>query len=118
MFLECVLGGADCAFLGRVPLGDGGELSDFSWSSYGEYLKGPQAGVRWLRVDRLLGEHGIPKDSPAGRAAFERRMELRRAGEDGEEFKPILGAGRWAANNSARNCCADERPARGRALWG
>jgi hypothetical protein len=42
------------------------KLTDFPWSSYGEYLK--EAGQRppWLRVDRLLGEHGIPKDSPAG----------------------------------------------------
>jgi hypothetical protein len=30
-------------------------------------------------VDRLLGEHGIRKDGPAGRAQFERRMEARRA---------------------------------------
>jgi hypothetical protein len=40
-------------------------------------------------VDRLLGEHGIPKDSPAGRQHFERRMELRRAAEDAEEFSPL-----------------------------
>jgi len=33
--------------------------------------------------------NGIPKDSPAGRKQFERRMELRRAAEDGEEFGPL-----------------------------
>ena len=33
-----------------------------------------------------MGEHGIQKDSPAGRQEFERRMELRRASQDGEEF--------------------------------
>jgi len=72
----------------------GQKLSDFPWSSYLEYLKGPAARVPWLRVDRLLGEHGIPKDSPAGRAEFERRMELRRSTEDGKAFKPIVRG--WA----------------------
>jgi hypothetical protein len=44
----------------------------------------------WLRVDRLLGEWGIPKDSPAGRQRLERRaLEERRRAEEGEEFKPI-----------------------------
>jgi len=46
----------------------------------------------WL--DRLLGEWGIPKDGEAGRAEFERRMEARRAAEDGVEFKPVV-----------RGCC-------------
>ena len=40
-------------------------------------------------MDRLFGEHGIPKDSPAGRKQFERRMELRRAVEEGDEFAPL-----------------------------
>ncbi len=65
------------------------KLSDFEWSSYSEYLKERSARRPWLRVDRLLGEHGIPKDSRAGRQQFERRMELRRAAEDGEEFKAL-----------------------------
>ena len=66
-----------------------GKLSDFAWSSYGQYLKARGGRPPWLRVDRLLGEHGIPKDSPAGRREFERRMERRRASEDGEEFDMI-----------------------------
>jgi hypothetical protein len=37
------------------------------------------------QVDRLLGEHGIPKDGPAGRQMFEQRMEERRRAEDGPE---------------------------------
>ena len=61
-------------------------LSTFRWSSYPDYLKGRGARPSWLRVDRLLGEHGIQRDTPAGRAEFERRMELRRAAEDEEEF--------------------------------
>jgi hypothetical protein len=62
------------------------KLSDFAWSSYGQYLRPRGGRVPWLRVDRLMGEHGIQKDSPAGRREFERRIELRRASEDGEEF--------------------------------
>jgi hypothetical protein len=45
---------------------------------------------KWLCVDRLFGEHGVPKDSSAGRQEFARRMELRRAAEDGLEFKSLL----------------------------
>ncbi len=75
----------------RAKLLSGGQkLSAYRWSSYGEYLKDASRRWRWLRVDRLLGEHGIPKDSPAGRQEFEQRMELRRAAEDGKEFKAIL----------------------------
>jgi len=65
-------------------------LSEFGWSSYPLYLQERRARPVWLRVDRLLGEHGIPKDSPAGRQQFERRMEWRRASEDGDEFLPLL----------------------------
>jgi len=64
-------------------------LSRFRWSSYGEYLKAPKQRPGWLRVDRLLGEKGIPKDSPAGRREFERQMERRRWEELGAEFKPV-----------------------------
>ena len=64
-------------------------LSRFLWSSYGEYLKAPAQRPVWLRVDRLLGEKGIPKDSPAGRREFERQMERRRREELSAEFKPL-----------------------------
>jgi len=74
-------------------------LSDFRWSSYGEYLKRPKNRSRWLRVDRLLGEHGIPKDSAAGREEFQKRMELRRTSEDGEEFKGIVRG--WCLGSEA-----------------
>ena len=65
-------------------------LSDFRWSSYGQYLAARGARSAWLRVDRLLGEHGISRDSGAGRAEFEKRMELRRGAEDGREFKQLM----------------------------
>src|SRR5437899_11165837 len=65
------------------------KLDGYRWSSYCDYL---QAGAKrrpWLRVDRLLGEHGIPKDSPVGREQFQRNMERRRLAEDGDEFKAL-----------------------------
>ena len=36
-------------------------------------------------MDRLLGEWGIPKDSPAGRQRLERALEERLLAEEGEE---------------------------------
>ena len=56
-------------------------LQSYVWSSYGQYLKAPGQRVSWLRTDRLLGEWGIPKDSPAGRRHFARCLEQRRAQE-------------------------------------
>ena len=62
-------------------------LSAFPWSSYPLYLKPASARPVWPRVDRLLGEWGIQKDSPAGRRAFSQHMERRRYGDLDEEFK-------------------------------
>jgi len=50
-------------------------MSAYPWSSFGEYLKSPGRRVKWLRVDRLLGEAGIFKDSAAGRRELERQMD-------------------------------------------
>lgn len=60
-------------------------LKSYGWSSFPEYLRSPARRPAWLRVDRLLGEHGIPKDSPAGRKMFEQRMEERRRAKDKPE---------------------------------
>ncbi len=64
-------------------------LADFPWSSYPAYLRPRAARPDWLRVDRVLGEAGIPNDSPAGRREFAGRMELRRWEEDPEMYKQI-----------------------------
>jgi len=64
-------------------------LSDFSWSSYAQYLLGASRRPPWLQVERLFGAHGIPKDSPAGRREFERRMEARRADENPGAWKSL-----------------------------
>ena len=64
-------------------------LESFAWSSYPEYLKSPDRRVSWLRVDRLLGEMRIPKDSPAGRREFASQMEQRRRSEAAKEWKSL-----------------------------
>jgi putative transposase len=65
------------------------QLSDYPWSSYPAYLKPHGARPSWLRVDRVLGEAGIPRDSPAGRRELARRMEVRRLEDDDELWKKI-----------------------------
>ena len=62
-------------------------LSRYRWSSYPLYLR-PTRRPAWLRVDRVLGEHGVNSDTVAGRRQFARRLEHRREGE---------GAAGWAA---------------------
>ena len=43
-----------------------------------------------MRVDRLLGEQGIRRDTPEGRRSFEARMEQARAQEiDGARWAPV-----------------------------
>ena len=71
-------------------LGTDERLLAYPWSSFGWYLAAPEHRPGWVRVDRLLGEHGIQQDSPAGRQEFERHMEARRLEEaDEEEIKAL-----------------------------
>jgi REP element-mobilizing transposase RayT len=71
-------------------LGSEDRLLGYPWSSFGWYLAAPEHRPGWMRVDRLLGEHGIAADTPAGRQEFERHLEERRAQEDDEEqWKPL-----------------------------
>jgi hypothetical protein len=53
----------------------------------------PEHRPQWVRVDRLLGEHGLQQDTAAARQQFELRMEARRL-EPGDEpgFKALR---RW-----------------------
>ena len=64
-------------------------LKSFAWSSWPVYLLAPSKRPDWLRVDRLLAEWGIAKDSPAGRRRLEQAVEERRGPKEGEEFKRI-----------------------------
>ena len=65
------------------------KLAHFRWSSYRAYLQTRRQRPAWLRVDRLLGEHGVPLDSKAGRQHFNGVMEARRQGEQAQEFKAV-----------------------------
>jgi hypothetical protein len=64
-------------------------MKSFAWRSWPAYLLAPSKRPAWLRVDRLLGEYGVPKVSPAGLRRLEQTLEARRGAEEGEEFKPI-----------------------------
>jgi putative transposase len=64
-------------------------LRRYRWSSWPEYLKEPRRRPGWLRVDRVMGEEGIPRDSAEGRRELEREMERRRASERGEDYQLI-----------------------------
>jgi hypothetical protein len=57
-------------------------LDKFRWSSYPAYRQ-PKLRPVWLRLDRLLGEHGLEKDTTRNRREFERRMKMARL-EPGE----------------------------------
>ena len=63
-------------------------LAGFPWSSFPLYLMPGRRPV-WLRVDRLLAEWGIPKDSPAGWAVFNQHMERRRWENRPEKLKRL-----------------------------
>ena len=64
-------------------------LERFGWSKYGEHLKPASQRPARLRVDRLLGEKGIPKDSAAGWKHFARLMERRRLEEAEADYRAI-----------------------------
>lgn len=64
-------------------------LESFPWSSYGQYLRPASRRPGWLRVDRLLGEKGIPKDSEAGRRQFGVQMERRRTEEEASDYRQL-----------------------------
>src|SRR5882724_739205 len=74
-------------------LGEADRLLAYPWSSLVWYLAAPEHRPGWIRVDRLLGEHGIQQDTAAGRQEFERRMEARRLAETDEEALKIFRRG-------------------------
>ena len=64
-------------------------LHSYRWSSYPWYVAGSDKRPGWLRVDRVFGEMGIPKDSKAGREYFRRQMEERRRQDDTAQYKAL-----------------------------
>jgi len=74
-------------------------LENYAWSSYPQYLEGPRKRLGWLRVDRLLGEHGVRRDNASGRREFSRRMEARRDDEDDEFQKTVKRGWRFGGED-------------------
>lgn len=59
-------------------------LVAYPWSSLLWYLAAAEHRPGWMRVDRLLGEHGLGQDTAGHRQEFERWMEARRLDETDE----------------------------------
>ncbi|MGH6630573.1 MAG: transposase [Burkholderiales bacterium] len=71
-------------------LGAEDRLLSYPWSSFTWYLAAPAHRPAWMRVERLLAEHGLAGDTAEARREFERRMETRRAQEtDAAEWEPV-----------------------------
>jgi len=63
-----------------------------------------------MRVDRLLGEHGLAGDTAEARHEFERRMETRRAQEtDDAEWEPLRRG--WCLGGTGFRQRGEECPA-------
>ena len=75
-------------------------LEEYGWSSYPAYLR---MGLRteWLRVDRVMGEHGLQEDTVASRNQFSKRMEHLRLDPQSlaEETKPLQRGWRLGAED-------------------
>ena len=77
-------------------------LSAYEWSSYPVYLR-PAWRPAWLRVDRLLGEHGIQEGTADGRIHFQARMEDRRKeGREPEAWAAFRRGWRLGAEDFAQ----------------
>jgi hypothetical protein len=77
----------------RVRLQPEERLVAYPWSSLVWYVAAAKHRLGWVRVDRLLGEHGIEQDTASGRQASERRMEARRLEETAAEDLKALRQG-------------------------
>lgn len=83
-------------------------LESYRWSSYGDCLQVPSPRPSWLRVDRVLGEHGVTRDNRQGRLEFSRRPEARRwENEEEEQYAHIrrgwrFGSGEFVARTLDR----------------
>jgi len=69
--------------------------------AYPSYLAPPRRRPAWLRVDRLLGDWGLPKDSAAGRGVFAAGLE-RRWTEDLRTLNRRIERGWFVGNEEFR----------------
>ena len=86
------------------------KLDSYRWSSYPAFQRS-KLRPPWLRVDRLLGEHGLEKDTAAVRREFERRMKQARL-EPGEQ--ELMRRGWKIGAEDFRAWLADKLARRGR----
>jgi len=93
-------------------------LRAYRWSSYPAYLERPGRRPTWLRVKRVLGEMGIPKDSGAGRKQFERVMEERRHQDNPEEYGRIRRGWCWGDEAFRKELLAQVEERRGASHYG
>jgi len=93
-------------------------LRVYRWSSYPEYLSRPGQRPVWLRVDRVLGESGIPRDSAAGRRQFERLMEERRHQDNPEDYRQIRRGWCWGEEAFRKELLAQVGERRGASHYG
>jgi REP element-mobilizing transposase RayT len=68
-------------------------LLGYPWSSLVWYVAVREHRPGWMRVDRVLGEHGLQEDSASSRQQFERRMEALRVEQADEEALGALRRG-------------------------
>jgi putative transposase len=83
-------------------------LLAYPWSSLTWYLAAPKHRPRWIRVDRLLGEHGLGGDTPTARQEFERHLERRRLEETDEEALKVFRRGWCLGSQEFRNQMLEE----------
>ena len=93
-------------------------LRAYRWSSYPAYLERPERRPAWLRVERVLGEMGTPKDSAVGRQQFERVMEERRQQDSPEEYGRIRRGWCWGEEAFRKELLAQVDARRGAAHYG
>ena len=74
-------------------------LESYCWSSYPMYLTSGRERPAWIRVDRLMGEHGVRRDTAAGRREFARRTEFQRDEEDAELRRTMARGWRFGSED-------------------
>lgn len=71
-------------------LSDKSKVHSYRWSSCAHYLTSKSKRPVWLRIDRLMGEHGLEKEGARARREFSRRLEsMRKEANDGQALQAI-----------------------------
>lgn len=71
-------------------LSDKNKVHSYRWSSCAHYLTTKRKRPAWMRTDRLMGEHGLMRESARAHREFSRRMEsLRKEANRPEAMQSI-----------------------------